>query len=57
MADPVGGDQRFNRTLELFGTATTYTESVTASGALDVAVPVSIITSIGTALQKRISLE
>lgn len=49
MTFPVGGDQRFNRTLELFGTATAYSEAVTASGALDIAVPVSIITSIGTA--------
>ena len=49
MPFPVSGDQRFNRTMELFGTATAYSEAVTATGALDVQVPVSIITILGTA--------
>lgn len=49
MAFPTPNDQKFNRTLELFGTATAYSEAVTATGALDVAVPVSIITILGTA--------
>jgi hypothetical protein len=41
--------QRFNAMPELYGTATGYSESVTATGALDVAIPVSIITILGTA--------
>lgn len=41
--------QRFSAMPELYGTATAFSESVTATGALDVAVPVSIITVLGTA--------
>lgn len=49
MPFPVSGDQRFNRTFELFGTATGYSETLTATGALDVQIPVSIIEILGTA--------
>ncbi len=49
MPFPLSGDQRFNRTMELFGTATAYSEILAATGALDVQVPVSIINILGTA--------
>jgi len=49
MAFPTPNEQKFNSTLELYGTATAYSEAVTATGALDVAVPVSVISILGTA--------
>lgn len=49
MATPTPNDQKFNRTIELYGTATAYIDAVTATGALDVAYPISVITILGTA--------
>jgi len=43
------GAQRFSRSFELLGTATAYSETVSATGALDVMVPVSIVKVNGTA--------
>jgi len=43
------GAQRFNFSPQMLGSATAYSETVTATGALDVKVPVSIVNVNGTA--------
>ena len=43
------GTQRFSQSFSMLGTATNYSEALSAAGAIDVQVPVSIIAVNGTA--------
>ena len=43
------GTQRFSQSFSMLGTATNYSEALSAAGAIDVQVPVSIIAINGTA--------